>query len=261
MIKAEIIKLTREFATELLSNNPSNRPISEATVSRYERIIKRGEWALNGETITVFDNGALGDGQHRCAAVKRTGIAVDAILITGIDPATFPTINFGKPRGNADVLGIAGEVNTARLSAAARAYLVTQLVGRDIGAISSIQIRKCVEDHPHIRYWIKKYCTGKVKNYVPSSFCAYLALASEKYGFEKLDAFYEQVQTGVGLNANDPAFILRERFMSQGNTNKLSATHVRAFIVKAINAHLIGKKLTFLRFTEGNQCLQLYEPV
>ena len=134
MINAEIIKLTPEYAAKLLQNNPTNRPISDATVSRYERIIRRGEWVINGEAIIVFSNGALGDGQHRCIAVQKTGVTVDTILITGIDPDTFPTINGGKTRGASDVLAMSGELNTVRLSAAARAYLQTQLTGRDLGA-------------------------------------------------------------------------------------------------------------------------------
>lgn len=251
MIKSEVIKLTPEYATALLATNTLNRPISKATVERYERAIKRGEWALNGESIIVFSDGTLADGQHRLLAVKKTGIPVDTIIITGIDPKTFGTINGGKTRNGADVLAMSGEVNTVRLSAAARAYLSAHLTARDFTSITATQTKQCVEDHPHLRYWVKKFCNGKMKALIPSGFCGYMAIASEKYGFEKLDTFFDQVSTGVDLKPNDPGFVLRERFISQTNASKLSASHARAFIIKAINAHILGKKLTFLRFVEG----------
>jgi hypothetical protein len=251
MFKTEIVKLTPELAGNLLANNSINRPVSKATIDRYERAIKRGEWALNGEPIIVFANGDLGDGQHRCIAVKKTGIPIDTVIMYGIDPSTFGTLNGGKPRSSSDILAINGEANAHILSAAARAFLLSQLTGRDGNCITSLQIEKCVEDHPHLRYWTQKYCAAKKAKLIPSALCGYMAIASEKYGFEKLDKFFEQLSTGVDLAEGDPAFVLRERFIAQTKVSRISNNHAKAFIVKAINAHVLGKKLKFLRFSEG----------
>jgi hypothetical protein len=251
MIRTEITRLTPQLAGELLSKNTGNRPVSRATTERYERAIKRGEWALNGEPIIVFSNGALGDGQHRCIAVQKTGIPIDVVVLYGVDPSTFDTLNGGKPRSSSDVLAINGEVNARHLSSAARTYLSASLTGRDVVCITSIQIKHCIEDHPHLRYWVQKYCGNKKAKLIPSGICGYLAIASEKYGFEKLDQFFEKLITGANLEQSDPAFVLRERFIAQTKVSRLSTRHAQAFIVKAINAHILGKKLTFLRFTDG----------
>jgi hypothetical protein len=251
MFRTEVVKLTPELAANLLAKNSTNRPVSKATIERYERAIKRGEWALNGEPIIVFKNDTLGDGQHRCIAVQRTGIAIDTVIMYGIDPNTFGTLNGGKPRNSSDILAINGEVNAHHLSSAARAFLLSQLTGRDAYCITTLQIEKCVEDHPHLRYWVQKYCSAKNAKLFPSALCGYMAIASEKYGFEKLDSFFKHLATGADLAQGDPALVLRERFIAQTKVSRISTTHARAFMVKAINAHVLGKKLAFLRFSEG----------
>lgn len=252
MITTQIVKLTPELATSLLAKNSKNRPISKSTVDAYVRAIRRGEWALNGEPIIVFTDDTLGDGQHRCLAVQKAGIPIDAIIMYGIAPDTFGTLNAGKPRNSSDILAIKGELNTRTLTTATRAYLTTQLSGRDAATITALQIEKCVDEHPHLRYWVQRYVsTTRRLNLFPSSLCGYLAVASEKYGIEKLDSFLSGLTTGVGLVQGDPALVLRDRFIAQTRARRLSATHAQAFIVKAINAHLLGKKLPFLRLVDG----------
>lgn len=251
MIRSEVVKLTPELATYFLSNNRTNRPISKSTIERYVRAIYRGEWKLNGEPIIILEHGGLGDGQHRCIAVQKTGIAIDTVVIYGIDPKAFPTFDGGKPRNSADTLSIKGEVNTRVLSSAAREYLTCKLEGRDAYCITTVQIEKCIEDHPHLRYWAQKYCGARNMKLFPSYICGYLTIASERYGFEKMDLFFDQISTGKNLSDGDPALILRERFMNQSKVNRIGTSHIRAFMVKTINAHVQGKKLTFLRFVES----------
>ncbi|MFK5284053.1 hypothetical protein ACI3PL_31190, partial [Lacticaseibacillus paracasei] len=69
--------------------------------------------------------------------------------------------------------------------------MTTKLTKTEANRITNLQIEKCVEDHPHLRYWVKKYIATRAKIF-PSSVCGYFAIASEKYGFEKLDKFFDQ---------------------------------------------------------------------
>jgi len=251
MFKSEIIELTPELAAKFLQNNNLNRPVSKATLTRYENTIRRGEWKLNGEPIIVFKNNDLGEGQHRCLAVVSTGISIQTVIIYGIDENAFETINTGKNRSPSDVLSMNNEVNCRVLASAARSYLITKLVGREIHCITNLQISECVKDHPHLRYWSQKYAGNKKSKLFPSSICGYLAIASEKYGFEKLDVFFDRLCNGTDLTQGEPAFVLRERFISQTKVSRISEAYARAFIIKSINAHLLGKKISFLRFVES----------
>jgi hypothetical protein len=251
MINAEVVELTPEIALELLKNNRINRPLSQATIDKYVRAIKRGEWALNGEPIIVFETNNIGSGQHRCHAVIKSGIAIDTVLMRGVKESTFGTLDTGKPRGASDVLSIGGHANSHRLATAARNYLLLQPKGKDLRVITNLQIESCVANHPHLHYWVKKYCSMPRARIFPAFICTYLAIASEKYGFEKLDKFFEDISIGANLDAYDPAFVLRDRFIAQTKSSRLSTPHQKAFIVKAINSHLLNKKLKILRFTEG----------
>lgn len=249
MITTEVVKLTPELAGQLLASNTKNRPVSRTTIDRYERIIRRGEWMLNGEPIIIFKNGQLGDGQHRCMAVLNTGIEIETVIMRGVDDDAFKTLNAGKPRSTSDVLAINGEINCRTLGSAARNYLIYFLKGREQGAITATQMQQCVDEHPHLRYWTQRYVSNKKAKLFPSMLCAFLTIASEKYGIEKLDKFFDQAVTGENLTSGDPAFVLRDRMLGQ-KTSRLSMIHSRAFIIKAINAYLTGKKLAFLRFND-----------
>lgn len=254
MIKSEVVMLTPNLAASLLETNSMNRPISKLTLDRYEKAIRRGEWRLNGEPIIIFSNGVLGDGQHRCWAVINTGIPIETVIMYGISSEVFGTINQPKVRNTSDLLSIKGEKNTSKLSSAARSYLGEFLTARELSASTPTQIDKCLQEHPHIRYWVQKYVKGKnLYKFLPSSICAHMAIASEKYGFEKMDVFFEKLDSGQNLSAGDPALVLRERMLSQTKTQTLTVAYARAFIVKAINAHIIGTKLTFLRFTDREE--------
>lgn len=253
-ITTEIIKLTPEIARELLQKNSDNRPLSQSTVSKYTQAIKRGEWALNGEPIIIFSNGNIASGQHRCHAVINANMPIETLIVRNVDHKTFSSIDTGKSRNGADVLAIRGEVNYAKLSAAARSYLLETLKGRDQYQITTTQICECVDKHPHLRYWVQKFTGSQnMKKLFPAALCGLLAIASEKYGTEKLDAFFTKLATGTGLEDGDPAFVLRERIRSQSGASRLSALHARAFMVKAINACLLGKRLTFLRWSQQEE--------
>lgn len=259
MITTEVIQLTPEFAKTLLCKNTKNRPVSEALVSKYALAIERGEWKLNGEPVIIFSDGSLGDGQHRCEGVIRAGIAIPTVLLRGIDPESFSTINTGKLRNAADTLAISGEVNSIRLSAAARAYLREKLKGRALANITTAQVVDCVRNHPHVRFWSNQYGTLKNARLFPASVSGILAVASEKHGIEIVESFFKKIMTGADLTERDPALILRERFINQTNVSRLSAKLARTFIVKALNAHLTGKRITFLRMSPDEKDPEIFE--
>ena len=250
-IKSEIVVLTPELAQRFLGNNDTNRPISQFNLNRLQDQIKRGQWRFNGEPIIVFNDGSLGDGQHRCLAVVQTGIPIQTMITYGIDKETFSTINSGKSRGAADVLAINGAKNTNILSAAARAYVAEFRKGRDAHVISSIDVLDCVKEHPHINYWCMFFnAKKKAKQFFPSSIAGYMAIASERYGIEKIEVFANQLLSGENLSSGDPALTLRNKFIEKSNTKVFPAIQKRAYMVKAINAFILGKKLSVLRLTD-----------
>lgn len=86
----------------------ANRRISPANVSFLAWQIVDGKWGLNGQALIFDTEGRLIDGQHRCAAVVEADKPIRTIVIRGIDPEQFATIDTGAARTNAHVLAIKG---------------------------------------------------------------------------------------------------------------------------------------------------------
>lgn len=251
-IFTEVILLTPEIAADFLKRNTTNRPVSEATVRRYMGVIARGEWELNGEPIIIFSDGNLGDGQHRCIAVCRTGIAIKTIIVKGVDPNAFATMNQGKTRKASDVLSINGQKNCTRLAAAARAYLGEINGGKTTVSCSPTQIVACIDAHPHITLWLEKMISSK-KRMFPAMLAGYFAIASERFGFEKLDPLFESIMVGEGLTRAEPAYLLREAYGKVNALHRISPETQRAYIVKTINAHLTGAWPKILKYSPSTQ--------
>lgn len=86
-----MIKITREFITPeiaeaMLKKNTRNvRGISPEKLRQYVNDLKSGRWEDNGETIKFYADGTLFDGQHRLAAIVKSGISVWLHVARGID--------------------------------------------------------------------------------------------------------------------------------------------------------------------------------
>ena len=105
-MKTEVISITPEMAKEMLSKNNTNRRIRNRRVSLYADQMKKGNWHLTGQTITIAKDGTLLDGQHRLSAIIEAGVPVEFLVVSDIDPA--PTYDCGLPRSMTDRLYLSG---------------------------------------------------------------------------------------------------------------------------------------------------------
>lgn len=103
------VKVTPEMATEILENNPKNRPIKRLHLSFLCAELREGRWKFNGDAIRIATDGTLIDGQHRLEAVKQTGVPINTLIITGLDPDVFDTIDSGARRSSGYVIVYVGQ--------------------------------------------------------------------------------------------------------------------------------------------------------
>lgn len=118
-MKVEIVHLTPALAQRLLDKNTENRRVKSNLVSFIRSQMNSGLWRENGESIIIDKNGIVRDGQHRLIAVIEEGYSYYAVIVTGVNPECFETIDTGKPRGLADIFyinGIKNSTNVATLS-------------------------------------------------------------------------------------------------------------------------------------------------
>src|SRR5882724_1512617 len=103
------VLLTPEEAVRMLEYNHLNRPLNDQHVKRIAAQIIDGKWEFNGDTIKFSEDGDILDGQHRLWAVVEAKMAVETVIVRGIQKKAFATIDtLRKPRGGADILALNG---------------------------------------------------------------------------------------------------------------------------------------------------------
>ena len=103
-----VITITPEMAKELLEQNTNNRGISPANVQKIASDMLSDGFKLNGETIKIYDDGSLADGQHRLMACVLSGKPFQTYVIRGIKKDVLHTIDAGKTRNTVEALNMTG---------------------------------------------------------------------------------------------------------------------------------------------------------
>lgn len=159
MIESKVETITPEVAKVYLTLNKFNRPLNKTHVMRLAKDMRDGHWELNGEPIKFDDSGNLVDGQHRLQAVIESGVAVCFLVVRGISPRSFTTLDTGKNRSNADVFNINGINNAATVSSVTLRYMLLSqgLRALDGGASGGLnhnftksQILGCYRNSPNL---------------------------------------------------------------------------------------------------------------
>jgi len=245
----EVKEITPELATEMMKMNTGNRPIRQSRVTELARIMKAGEWRLNGEAIK--QNGSrLLDGQHRLLGVIESGVTIQSLVVSDLPTDVFGTLDGGTARNHADFLAVLGEKSCNVLAAGLRLVNMYE-TGRMRRRVvySNTEMGGLVKQHPDIRQSVL-FCDsrrrlGNVTTFVA---CHYLFAQKDRAA---ADAFINQLVTGTDLPANDAVYLLRERILADRLAKeKLSKVYVMALVIKAWNFRRQGKSIKTLQFRE-----------
>lgn len=95
---SSIVTITPEIATKLLENNLNNRPINLTRVKALAQDMLIGKWEVNGETIKIYEDGTLADGQHRLSACVMSGVPFQTYIVKNLHKEVLPTIDCGEKR-------------------------------------------------------------------------------------------------------------------------------------------------------------------
>lgn len=122
-VRTYIVRITPTLADLMLETNIRNRRVSESSVSCLATAMSSNDMRLNGETVIFSSDGNLLDGQHRLRACVKSGRSFDSIVVFGISPKAFNTIDSGRARSTSDVLGMAGINSATKISSALQALM------------------------------------------------------------------------------------------------------------------------------------------
>jgi hypothetical protein len=245
-VSTQIIDLTPDLAAALLERNPGNRKIRDNAVEQFARDITEGNWPFNGESIIVANDGALNDGQHRCAAVVLARKSIKVVLVIGAARETRTTLDQGRNRQIADYLAMEGHSDSLVLGSAA--YIAWQIDkyglttrSRDFRPTKG-ELMAYIETHsglgkscaniPH--YGVRKVGGRPVLGYCHWAF-------SNWSGAADASRFIELLITGEKLERGDPILYIRNRLM---DGTKYSVAEKVELIYRGWNAWRRGEKVT-----------------
>jgi len=87
-IKTSTVLITPDLAAMWLkTSNKANRSIGERHVDKLANDMISGKWRTTHQGIAFYEDGVLADGQHRLAAIIKSGIAQQMLVVTGLERA------------------------------------------------------------------------------------------------------------------------------------------------------------------------------
>lgn len=110
----ETLTVTPAIAENMLLKNIGNRKLRPDTVSRYSKSMKTGNWKSTHQGIAIDEFGNIIDGQHRLAAVVKSGTTIITTLTIykGELDAKMVPLDIGKNRTSHDLTGLSsGEIS------------------------------------------------------------------------------------------------------------------------------------------------------
>jgi hypothetical protein len=253
--------VTPQLAAAYLEKNNRNRPMSAGRVRLYVQVMKRGEWMFNGDPIRFSDRGELIDGQHRLKAVCESGCAQQFFVIRDLPFETFKTIDIGASRTGGDILALDGIKNANISSAGARLFLMWKMTGNPVHGNpdkkpTNAQILDFARDNDILER-AASYAAGQgfLKKFMSTSLTAFLYLAISTVSEEKAVEFLDSVNSPSVIKSSDPAFMLRERLVSDfGNKARLKRPEKIALAMKAFRLWHKGGEVKALRvITDGDR--------
>jgi len=119
-VKIDVVTMTPALATTLLAGNTKNRRLDPRRLRTLATALTNGEYQFDGTPVRIGPGGLVLDGQHRLEAVRLSGVTIQVLLITDMDPSATLVLDTGKPRSFTDYLTIMGVTNVAHIAAACR---------------------------------------------------------------------------------------------------------------------------------------------
>jgi hypothetical protein len=255
-ITANIEVIGVKEAADYLQFNINNRPIKQSHVEHLVDEMLSGRWKFNGESI-VFDNqGVLRNGQHRLTAILKARWREAFLVVRGIDPSAFSTMDCGRARSGQDALSLLGHQN-AKVKANVIVWL-EQYYNNTLRAQSTQWGSKTKTSPSKVVELSSKYKNLYICDNGRSLGVQTITNVC-KYIFSTLDHemasdFLQKVETGENLTANDQEYLLRNRLIANRTSRaRLSNKYILALFIKAWNNKRGGRVVKCLKVQEGEE--------
>lgn len=251
--------ITPAIAQGLLDHhNTHNRPLNRVRVTSLAADMTAGRWAVNGETIKVATDGTLLDGQHRLAAIVLSGVAVRILVVRNVAPDAQDTMDTGGKRSFGNQLSLHGEANASQLAATVRTvwvwlhYADRFAAGTATRPPTSTELLEVLRANPELRDdmpLVRRLGTAANMPGQVAGLCVWLL---RNVNADDATAFFTALETGVGLQADSPIYLLREHLLRRPVAgDRMAIRALAALTIKAWNKWRRGEPCTALRWVQG----------
>lgn len=269
-MQLEFRTITPEQAADMLAkHNTFNRKLDASHAAFLAKEMERGTFRPdNGDSIRIDAEGNIIDGQHRLAAIVKTGKPVTMLVANDIDRDTFATIDMGKRRTVHDIVCIdllsAGIV--APRGTAASARLLLEYEGRFAGGatIASKGARRAAMPVDVVRDACKRagfifaveraIKISKRMSIVTTAPVAVALLACERDNKTACDAYFHRLQTMEGLQPGAPEHSVDRalrQWKSSGSPLQRSAYGQLFALIRGYLASRDGQRLSLIRVPQS----------
>lgn len=264
MQEARVEIITPKKAITMLKRNTRNRKLSVRTVNYYAEQMKRGDWILTSQGITVSEEGNILDGQHRLSAVVKAGVDVQFFVFYDMEDKSFDRYDVGKTRSAGDIFFIAGIKNANNISAMIKYY--HQLTMRDKQAEYSVvhlgltrhQLLDKYNEGPDFWQEIHKIASrgwSHLRLYNIGFLGGFLAhvVLDKGYTLEQVEKFSKELH-GMTAEHNGSTFNLRTTLIRDAMSQKRYTPSIkRAFLTKCWNAYHEGRHMKKYLVIDGEK--------
>lgn len=255
-MKTTVMKVTPELAALWLKNNDRNRRLNDRLVDTYVRDMAALNWQLNGEAIKISVNGEVLDGQHRLAAVVKSGMTVMMLVVEDLPNEVQATMDSGRKRSVSDALHIQGEAYYSNLAA-----VIRRAWQWDNGntRFTSNPSPTASESHATLEKYPSLRRSAEIGHRVSMAFRPVTATtagtAHHLFSQRDPDAtalFMAQLETGADMSPGYPILALRDRFTNDKLLRKRVGIGEQMYaFIRTWNAIRDGETLTVIKVHEG----------
>lgn len=265
----ERILITPQMAEQYLATMGSNRKLSTRNTEKLADMMRNGQWVFDGSPIRFNLDDELVDGQHRMWALIEADYSAEFLVVRGVVPEAFATMDTGKPRSFTDILSIEDPELSQIVALAATIQIIYRWEdGRRGSALSSLggNVSQQVPNGTLLEFFrqnrdrlvevARKSSTLAHRNRaIPGS-----AYAVAVWVFEAIDAadsqfFFDRLGDGAGLPEGSPILALRN-YLGRALANatgreRLPGDLAVAIMIKAWNAYREGEMIKILSYRRG----------
>lgn len=269
-----LVRITPELAAYWLAKNTHNRSVFNGVVREYTLAMKEGRWNFDGDAIQFSKDGVLLNGQHRLLAQVASKATVIVPVWFDLDPMVQLEMDQGRKRSFASNLELRGKKQDAVYLSAitsllyywdrgARGQGLTNFQNHNGNRAQMRQLMEYFYEHEsEISNSMPAAHSAHKTAFAPLRVTAFANLLFRRIDPADADAFMKSLASGVGLEAENPILLLRQRLVSDfGVKNRIGrpqAWVMLALIIKAWNYWRDGESIKQLSFKPGGATKEVF---